>query len=150
MDPETLFSLASTLAMIGWVVLLLLPRGRPVLDAIPAIIVPMVLSAGYALLVLRHFAGAGGGYGSLADVRALMAPDMMLLAGWVHYLAFDLLIGAALARAMDRDAISRIVQAPLLLLVFLFGPLGYLLIIALRGGLAISDPATRSPKGNRI
>jgi len=30
-------------------------------------------------------------------VRALFAHDHVLVAGWVHYLAFDLMVGALLA-----------------------------------------------------
>jgi hypothetical protein len=85
---------------------------------------------------LAHFSAAeGGGFGSIAQVRALFASDYGLLAGWVHYLAFDLLIGAMMAGQMDKMGLSRLSQAPLLGLIFLFGPLGLFLIWAAQGSL---------------
>ena len=43
-------------------------------------------------------AAEGGGFGSIAEVRALFANDSALAAGWLHYLAFDLFVGAWIAR----------------------------------------------------
>jgi hypothetical protein len=52
--------------------------------------------------------------------------DAGLLAGWVHYLAFDLFIGTWIAVEADRRGIHRLLQAPILVATFLFGPLGLL------------------------
>jgi hypothetical protein len=57
----------------------------------------------------------------------LFASDPVLVAGWGHYLAFDLLIGVVLADRMDRAAVPRLLQAPVLLATFMFGPVGWLL-----------------------
>jgi len=127
MNPDQLFAVASAAVLPGWLILIFAPRGGA-LGRIAAFGIPMGLSALYAGLVLAHFGAAGGGYGSLAQVRALLATDYGLLAGWVHYLAFDLMIGAVMAAQMDGKAIARLLQAPLLMLVFLFGPLGVFLI----------------------
>lgn len=91
-------------ATAGWTVLVLAPRRWPALNAVPALVIPAGLSALYAALVLRHFAGAGGGFGTLADVAELLSGSWMLLAGWVHYLAFDLMVGAWSARRLTRPA----------------------------------------------
>ena len=73
------------------------------LGAVPRLAIPLLLSVLYSALMLgRIFFTAEGGFGSLADVRALFASDPLLLAGWVHYLAFDLLIGCFVAERMDR------------------------------------------------
>ena len=138
MSPDALFSIASTLVLPGWAILIFAPRRWPSLNAVPALAIPLILSCGYAAVVMRSFAGAGGGFGSLADVRALMGDDGMLLAGWIHYLAFDLVAGALAAAAMDRAGVARLIQAPILLLTFLFGPLGWLIAMLLTGGLRIA------------
>lgn len=144
MSADDLFGLASAAVLPGWLILILAPRshklgGRWVwLDRIPALIIPFGLSALYTGLILAHFAGAeGGGFGSIAQVRALFASDFGLLAGWVHYLAFDLMIGAVMAGQMDKMGLSRLSQAPLLALIFLFGPLGAFLIWAAQGSLRL-------------
>lgn len=129
MDYEAIFSLNSTAAMVGWAVLILAPRRWPLLNMIPAWIIPLGISAVYAALVMVHFGPAEGGFGSLADVRLLLSGDAMLLAGWVHYLAFDLFIGAVMAVQMDKVALHRVIQAPLLVLIFMFGPLGLLITL---------------------
>jgi hypothetical protein len=105
------------------------------------LVIPAALSALYALLVLTSLAGAEGGFGSLQEVRALFADDRVLLAGWVHYLAFDLLVGSVLAARLDRAGVGRLVQAPILALVFLLGPLGALLALLTEGALRVPRPA---------
>ena len=138
MTPDDLFALAGAAVLPGWAILILAPRRWPVLNAVPAVAIPLALSAGYAALVLVHFdaaAAAGGGFGSRAAVRALFADDWMLLAGWVHYLAFDLALGAMAAAAMDRAGVGRILQGAILPLVFLLGPLGWFLAMMLAGGI---------------
>lgn len=125
---EQLFSISGTLAMAGWAALVLGPR-RPRILAATGLVVPALLSVPYVALMMSGFAdavAAGGGYGSLAAVRLLLAPDATLLAGWIHYLAFDLAIGTVLAIRLDAAGIGRIVQAPILLATFLFGPAGFL------------------------
>ena len=57
---------------------------------------------------------------------------MVALAGWVHYLAFDLLVGAWEARTARREALPHPVLLPCLALTFLFGPLGLLLFLSVR------------------
>ena len=145
MSPEVLFSIASTLVLPGWAILILAPHRWLWLNAVPALVIPLLLSAGYAALVMRSFAGAGGGCGSLTDVRALMADDSMLLAGWVHYLAFDLIAGSLAAVAMDRAGAARMIQAPVLIATFLFGPLGWLVAMLVTGGLAAAPRREITP-----
>lgn len=140
MPPDLLFQAANASAMAGWAVLVLAPRRLAWLDAVPRWVVPVGLSALYAGLMLAHFAEAGGGYGSIAEVRQLFASDAVLVAGWTHYLAFDLIVGGLMADRMDRAGISRLVQGPVLLTIFLFGPAGILLALATELGVR---PLTR-------
>ncbi|MCR9221584.1 MAG: ABA4-like family protein [Alphaproteobacteria bacterium] len=130
---EGWFSIAGTLAMAGWAILILAPRRWPLLNAVPAYGLPAALSGGYAVLVLLYFADASGGYGSLAEVARLFESPPVLLAGWVHYLAFDLFVGAWIARRADAIALSRLIQAPILVATFLVGPLGLVLYLATAG-----------------
>lgn len=129
MTPETLFSLANPLALIGWIVLaagivLKMPLLR---DRIAGLAIPLVLSAGYTLLILIHWWGAEGGFGSLPDVQKLFTQGWVALAGWVHYLAYDLFIGALVSRQIMARGINRLVLIPILPLAFLFGPIGFVL-----------------------
>jgi len=127
MDWNSLFSLMNSLAMAGWLTLLLAPRRMAVLGWVPRMVVPGVIAIVYTALMGAHFAATEGGFGSIAAVRALFSSDPVLVAGWGHYLAFDLLIGVLLADRMDRAGVTRLLQAPVLLTTFMFGPAGWLL-----------------------
>lgn len=127
MTPEIVFSFVGTVAVIGWVLLIFGPRRFVWFNAIPLWIIPAGLSAVYAALILSRFSGIGGGFDSLANIAVLMSNDWALLAGWVHFLAFDLFIGAVMAGRMDRVGVGRLVQAPILGATFMLGPLGFLI-----------------------
>lgn len=133
MTPDALFDMLGPPVLLGWALLILAPRGWPLLDAVPALVIPAGLSAVYALIALTGFSGHGGGFGSLAEVRQLLSTDWALLGGWVHYLAFDMMVGAMLAARMDGAGLTRLIQAPLLVLTFLLGPLGALLALLTEG-----------------
>ena len=81
------------------------PRRWPALLAFIRFGLIGALSLTYAVLILVYFFRVeGGGFGSIAEVRALFMSDPVLVAGWVHYLAFDLFIGTWIAvEAEDFD-----------------------------------------------
>ena len=133
--PEVMFGWAGQAAMIGWLILIFLPRRWPLLLFVPRYLIPFGLSLLYAGLALAHFFTIeGGGYSSLEEVGALLSKDEMLLAGWVHYLAFDLFIGGWIAVEADKIGLNRLIQAPILILTFMFGPVGLALFLAMRVG----------------
>ncbi|MBL4619096.1 MAG: DUF4281 domain-containing protein [Marinicaulis sp.] len=132
MSVDQLFSLANQSAIVGWIILVFLPRRWPPVFWIPQFLIPGVLSLGYATLALMYFAGGEGGFGSITDVRLLFASDEILLAGWIHYLAFDLFIGAWIARRSDEARIPRLIQAVILGFTFMYGPVGLLLFFITR------------------
>ena len=143
MSLEQVFVLAGNIAMTGWVVLAFGPRSWPWLNAIPRIVVPLVLSIINAAYIFPFFAASGGGYGTLAEVRQLFTLDELLLAGWVHYLAFDLMIGAYLADRLDRLQVSRLAQLPILFCTLMFGPVGVILSFAVEAALRAPARWTR-------
>jgi hypothetical protein len=132
MTPDTLFQLANPLALAGWIVLALSPLAPRAADRIAGLAIPAVLSVAYAGLILAFWSGAAGGFGSLPEVMALFTMPEIALAGWIHYLAFDLLIGAWEVRTARREGIPHVLVLPCLGLTFLFGPAGFLLFLALR------------------
>ncbi|CAM5765899.1 ABA4-like family protein [Bosea minatitlanensis] len=120
------FSGANLLAVCGWLLLIAAPRWRAS-QVLAGLAIPTLLSLGYLVLIAVHWHEARGGFSSLDDVAALFASRPLLLAGWVHYLAFDLLTGAWLLRRAQREGLPHWAMLPVLALTFLFGPVGYLL-----------------------
>ena len=125
MSAEQLFSLCGLLALAGWILLIAAPRNARA-TAIAGTVIPGVLSCLYLLLLAFHAAGTRGGFSSLAAVAELFSNQWLLLAGWVHYLAFVLFVGTWETRDAAGRGISRWIVAPCLLLTFLFGPIGWL------------------------
>lgn len=134
LSPDAMFSFASSAAMIGWAILILAPRRYDLLFFIPQFFIPLGLSLLYAGLMFSNIYTVDGGFGSLADVRALFGKDEVLLAGWVHYLAFDLFIGAWIARQADGLGVPRLIQTVILLATFMFGPVGLALFLLMKAG----------------
>lgn len=133
--PDQWFGYAGQAAMLGWVILIALPRRWKLLTAAARFVIPFGLSLLYAGFAMAHFFSVeGGGYGSLDEVAALLSTREMLLAGWVHYLAFDLFIGGWIAVEADRIGVNRIIQAPILVATFMFGPVGLATFLVMRSG----------------
>ena len=134
MTPEGMFTAASFTAMAGWAVLVagVALNNAMLRDLIAGRIVPAFLAIAYTVLIVLFWAGAQGGFGSLAEVASLFADPWLLLAGWVNYLAFDLAIGAAIARKAFDENLPRLILVPILPLTFLFGPIGWLAFEAVR------------------
>jgi Domain of unknown function (DUF4281) len=128
---ESLFSAAGAVAAVGWLLLVFVPR-HPVARLIAGVAIPLVLSVGYLLLIVTSMPGAEGGFGSLADVARLFSSPALLLAGWVHYLAFDLFIGAWETRDAAARGIPHAWVVPCLLATFLLGPIGLLGYLTIR------------------
>lgn len=132
MAADTLFSIANTLALGGWIALLG-SRFFPVLvQRVSGLAIPLLLSIAYAGLVLAFWSGAEGGFDSLDNVMRLFTSRQIALAGWIHYLAFDLFLGAWQVRVAERERIAFLLVVPCLALTFLFGPAGFLAFSALR------------------
>jgi hypothetical protein len=132
MSPDQMFQIANPLAMLGWLALVLSPIAPRAAQAVSAVVIPLLLSVAYAGLVLAFWSGAEGGFSSLPDVQALFASPRIALAGWLHFLAFDLFVGAWITRTARAEGIAHWMILPCLILTFLFGPAGFLSFAILR------------------
>jgi hypothetical protein len=141
MTNEVLFQFAGQAALAGWLALALGWVAPVWSQRIAGLIVPLLLSVAYAGLILSFWSRAPGGFGSLDAVMALFTSPEIALAGWIHYLAFDLLVGAWEVRVARREGIAFLLVLPCLALTFLFGPAGFLLFSAVRGGRLLTAPA---------
>jgi len=131
MKLEALFAIAGDIVLPVWLLLLFAPRWRWT-QRLATFVVPLLLASLYVWLLLHAKPPAGAGFGSLAQVQLLFSSPQALLAGWVHYLAFDLFTGAWEAREASRLGISPWITAPCLVLTFLFGPVGLALFLLIR------------------
>ena len=133
--PDSLFALASQITMIGWVLLLVAPRWSLTRRLVLSGALPLLLAVAYVLLIGSHYLGASaseGGFGSLQEVAALFRDPWALLAGWVHYLCFDMSIGIWETHDAQKRGVPHLLLVPALVFTFLFGPLGLLLYAIIR------------------
>jgi chromate transport protein ChrA len=131
MTPQLLFGICSKIALLGWVGLVFGGRVRVILRT-TAFAIPTTLCLVYAFAIIGHWHERTGGFGSLSQLHDLFQNPWLLLAGWVHYLAFDLLVGAWECTDAQKRQISHFLVIPCLLLTSLFGPIGFLLYLCLR------------------
>ncbi|MBY0493011.1 MAG: DUF4281 domain-containing protein [Cyanobacteria bacterium] len=131
MDLERTFSLASVIADVGWLFLIVVPK-RPLAVHVAGVFFPLILAAIYLYFIAMNIRGAEGGFGSLADVATLFQKRELLLAGWIHYLCFDLFIGGWEVRDSQQHGIPHLVVIPCLIMTFMLGPIGLLFYFAIR------------------
>jgi len=131
MDLERIFSVASVIAAVGWLFLVVVPK-RPLTLRFAGVFFPLLLALMYLYFIAMNIRGAEGGFGSLADVAMLFQRRELLLAGWIHYLCFDLFIGAWEVRDSQRNGIPHLVVIPCLIMTFMLGPIGLLFYFAIR------------------
>ncbi len=100
MTASALFSLFNMAALAGWIALAVsVVFNKSILrDKVAGPMVAGDVLAAYTFLILLFFSDAPGGFGSLAEVQQLFTSPWVALAGWLHYLAFDLWMGARIAR----------------------------------------------------
>ena len=133
MTPDQLFSIANGAAILCWMLLALLPDRRWVTGVVTGAAAPAVFAVAYIAIVIAVLPSAEGSFSTLAGVSALFSNPWLLVAGWLHYLAFDLLVGAWVVRTARDERVAFALVVPCLALTFLFGPIGYLAFQSLRG-----------------
>jgi hypothetical protein len=131
MTAEQLFSILNLTTMAAWLPMVFLPRVRWTATILP-VVMPFLLAVVYVALVAATLGRSDGGFSSLAGVQALFDNSWMLLAGWTHYLAFDLFIGGWEVRDAQQRGIPHALVVPALVLTFLLGPAGLLVYLTIR------------------
>ncbi|QHI37255.1 hypothetical protein IMCC3317_26330 [Kordia antarctica] len=133
MTPSEVFSIVGMLAMPMWILLIFLPKWKVTRFFIDYKIIPITLSFIYAIYIIKALLiGGMMDFGSLKSVMALFTEENAVLAGWVHYLAFDLLVGMWIINQNKELKIHPIIIAPCLFGTFMLGPVGFLLFMIMR------------------
>ena len=135
--PAQIFLMANGIAALCWVALaicLFAPRLQLWIPRLTGLVVPALFAVGYIACIGKGFAeSSGGSFGSIEGVRALFANDSALVAGWLHYLAFDLFVGTWIVRRGFKERMNPLLLLVCLPITFLFGPAGFLVYWVERG-----------------
>lgn len=134
MSNDQLFQLANALVLPAWLLLAFLPRWQWTGRIVVGIIVSM-LSLLYVFLVLRSIQVSDfADFSSLDGITKLFSEPGAVLAGWIHYLAFDLMTGWYIVKNGEQHQINQWLRLPCLLFTFMLGPSGLLLYFLIRWG----------------
>lgn len=133
MPYDTLFRVCNFGILPFWLLLAFAPRARLTALLVHLPLVPILLGTLYGILL---FTGSPpppeGNMGSLAGVSALFSVPRVLTAAWIHYLIFDLFVGAWQTRDAARRGVSHWLVVPCLALTLMLGPLGLLAYLGVR------------------
>lgn len=135
LTPETAFQAANLLALAGWLILALgvFIRSPLLCVTVAGRLIPLLLSLFYAVVLVTNWSAGGmESFSSLAGIASLFSSPWLLLAGWLHYLAFDLFIGAWVAQDATDRGLPRALLIPVLPATLFAGPIGLALWLALR------------------
>ena len=138
MNPtlEKIFTFQSRLVIVGWFILICLPTWGFGKNLVGMVIISICATYVYLLLLGKHLDDPDkpprGSFFSLSGVMLLFQHPRSVLAGWIHYLAFDLFVGLYIVNDAQKWDISHWFVAPLLVATLMLGPSGLLLYVMLR------------------
>lgn len=149
---ERFFQVTNTVALMAWIALVIAPGRRVISELACATVIPALLAIGYAAVIIWKLTAGGappGDLTTLAGLRAAFTDDWVLAAAWTHYLVFDMVVGAWVARDAVRRGIPWPLRTVALVLTFLLGPIGFLVHLIARvatgHGLAAAEATAPAP-----
>ncbi len=136
MDAAAVFQIVNALPMPIWLVWMVAPSSRLSRTLARSVWPWIVLAMAYVVFMVVGMRSVDRldpyAFGSLPGVMRLFTSPWLTLAGWTHYLCFDLFV----ARWIMNDAPDAgYWLTPILFLTLMFGPLGLLCYLAVRGPL---------------
>ncbi len=144
MPLELVFLVLNYSVVPAWLLLVFAPRWRWTQRLVHSALVPLLLGSAYTLLLFTDSEGSpDSSFFTLDGVMAIFTSPQTVIAAWVHYLIFDLFVGAWEVRDAARRGIPHVWIVPSLVLTLLFGPLGlltYLVLRALKTRALLLDP----------
>ncbi len=121
-----------------WALIIFLPHLKITDMVVHSVFAPIFLGVTYTWLLANVMGGVipmpdGAGFASLDALMKTFSVKEAVVAGWAHYIVFDLFVGAWIARDAQRVGINPFIVAVPLLLTFVVGPIGLLTYLMLRG-----------------
>lgn len=137
---EELWAVVHVVALTGWGLILVAPFWRPALTM--AYLPPLFQAMLYINILIPKMIYPDPGstppdLNNMKSIQALFEDPDVFFCGWIHYLAFDQLVGLAIAQdALTTLQVSKLVYytiiAVCLFLTFYLGPVGFLIYMVSR------------------
>ena len=131
---DMISSIASNLAILGWIGIVLLPKSDLVVKVIARLAIPGLMAVLYITLLATHWGDVpeGGGLGSINEMQLFFSVDGLMVVGWMHFMAWDLFVGTWQVEDSQRHGIHHLMILPALAATFLVGPVGLLVYLGIR------------------
>ena len=129
MNPSQIFPLSNSVIFIGWLLLVIFPKWKYTQSIILNGLL-VIFAMLYTFLLFKDIGElSADSFGTLAKLKLLFQSDTAVLAGWVHYLIFDLFVGAYIVRKSVEIGLPRIAYTCILPFALMCGPIGYLIFV---------------------
>ncbi len=132
MTADKVFRIANILALLPWILMAVFPKWEYTAIVINSYIFPISLSLLYTLYISLSFGKSKGNFRTLDGLASLFRNKNALLAGWIHYLAFDILVGVYEWKDALSISLPQYLLIPALFFTLMFGPFGYILYLSIR------------------
>jgi hypothetical protein len=127
MNNDLIFQIVNGFAFLGWIPLFAAPFWKYTLF-VSRVMVVLPLALFYTVLIFSGVSDLDpNSFSSLEGVKALFSSDTAIVAGWIHYLAFDLFVGTYIVQRGVQLNLPRWLFTLCLPFTFMFGPLGLFL-----------------------
>ena len=149
MSPDQVFLFATYGIMPFWILLAVAPNWQWTQTLVHSALIPIVIGAGYSAYVFTGaFTAGDGDPGTLGGIMSAFTVPEAVVAGWLHYIVFDLFVGAWQVRDAQQRGINHWLVVPCLFFTLMLGPVGLVLYLALRvatgkGGWSLDPESSR-------
>jgi hypothetical protein len=133
MTASAIFQFINLIALIGWLLLIIVPQAKITISLVRSGVIILLTAGVYFILIVSYFRfDSFMNFISLEGIMDLFKDPMGVVAGWAHYLAFDLFVGVWITKNAEIHKIARPLLILSQILTFMFGPLGLLFYYTLR------------------
>lgn len=130
MDASLIYSIANTTVLPMWLLMIFLPKLGITKWLVDTKLIPIILALLYGFYIIVAIdSGDGMDFGSLESVMQMFTQEDAVMAGWIHYLVFDLLVGMWMLNKNEKIGIHPILMGISLTLTFILGPIGFLVFM---------------------
>ena len=125
-SADELFRLVNMFILPAWLMLIFLPKWNWTNKLVLSGCYTSIFALVYLLLIAFNFDINNFNFNTLGNVKQIFTNDYFLLAGWVHYLAFDLFVATWIVKDSNENHIQSKLLIPILGFTFYLGPIGYI------------------------
>lgn len=133
MSPDSIFQLSSTIALVAWLILFIASPFWSGVDKLLIGVVITLFSIVYFWLLAQNFKlSEMQNFSTLDGFMQLLTSKVAVTTAWIHFLAFDLMVGIWIKKNAQKHGINHWVLLPCLFFTFMVGPVGLFIYLIVR------------------